>query len=84
MLSAAAGSRTREYIYIYKDKFGCGCGTHKNIIKVTSKSYLEYACVLHVVVLKQRHSPFMALYAASKLRHVVRMCIRDMTYLSLL
>jgi hypothetical protein len=41
------------------DKLGCGCGTHKNIIKVTSKSYLEYA---------------------SKLRHVVRLRIRDMTY----
>ena len=38
------------YIYIYID----GCRTHKNIIKVTSKSYLEHACVLHVVVLKQR------------------------------
>ena len=45
------------------DKLGCGCGTHKNIIKVTSKSYLEYA---------------------SKLRHVVRLRIRDMTYLSLI
>jgi hypothetical protein len=32
----------------------------------------------------ESHSPFMALYAASKLRHVVRMRIRDMTYLSLI
>ena len=44
------------YIYIYKNKFGCGCGTHKNIVKETSKSYLEYACVLHVELLKQRKS----------------------------
>ena len=36
--------------YLYDDKLGCGCGTHKNIVKVTSKSYLEYAYVLHVVV----------------------------------
>ena len=28
--------------YLYDDRLGCGCGTHKNIIKVTSKSYLEY------------------------------------------
>jgi hypothetical protein len=44
--------------------------TQKNIINVTSKSYLEHACVLQVVVLKQRkgHERTMTLVCPAHIR----------------
>ena len=45
------GGAAHPDIYV-RTSWDADVGHTKNIIKVTSKSDLEYACVLHVVVLK--------------------------------